>query len=110
MGRRVFESEALERLNFAPHSSVTDVRDTPDGFRPVLSALTYPDNLAELIRIQHAAFEYACELLRTIAAADMGKMLKVDPIPVIAATYRRMSGSRSELKCLHLTRCMRLKF
>jgi glycosyltransferase involved in cell wall biosynthesis len=86
------DNEVLERMNFATHASVNDVGEAPDGFRPLLSSLTYPDEVAKLVQAHHAAFGHACELLRGVTASEISEMLTKEIVPAIEAVYGRAAG------------------
>jgi glycosyltransferase involved in cell wall biosynthesis len=87
-----YDSEVLERMNFAPHSAVEDVEDTSGRFELVLSPVTYPEHLATLILNHHRAFEHTCGLLRTLVANDIEAMSDNKIAAAIEAIYRRLAG------------------
>ena len=90
------DNDVLEEMNRAPHAIVEDVRQTRDGFLPVLSSLNYPRELADLLKVHHAAFGQASTLLRTLTNDAIAAMLRNDIVPAIKSTYHRMAGQLHE--------------
>jgi hypothetical protein len=91
------DNDVLEDLNRAPHGLVKDVRQMSGGFVPVYSPSADSAELGPLIRIHHAAFEHACNLLELIKGPEIRSMLEVPLTPLIESVYRRMSGIYADL-------------
>lgn len=91
-----WELVSLENLNFAPHPSVEDVRETPAGFQPVYSSLTYDAALADLIAARVEAFAQATALLPTIDDHALADMAGRDVVAMFHSIYRHFREERDE--------------